>query len=217
MKYLQAFESRHGRKLNHALTLLSLLYLADYAFVVLGQPAGIVASWLEVISTVIYALFALDLVYRIALFASTPRNERNLRNFLIASILPVLALVAPTLRTLRVFRLLLTLRGFVGLVKNRAESAGLLVLVSFPLVAFTSSLAILDCERNFPGANITIFKDALWWSLITMTTVGYGDHYPVTDEGRLIASGLLVGGIILFSTLTAIVSTWILADRKTQQ
>jgi voltage-gated potassium channel len=101
-------------------------------------------------------------------------------------------------------------------VKNRAESAGLLVITAFPVVAYTSALATLDAERHAPGANITTFKDAIWWSLITMTTVGYGDHYPVSDEGRLIASGLLLGGIIIFSTVTAIVSAWILTDRKTQ-
>ena len=47
-----------------------------------------------------------------------------------------------------------------------------------------------------------------------MTTVGYGDHYPISDEGKLIAGGLLVAGITIFSTVTAIVSSWILADRS---
>jgi voltage-gated potassium channel len=217
IKRLVTFESRHGRKLNFFLTLLSVIYLADYSLIVLVQPSGAQGEVLDSISSAIYLLFALDLLFRIGLYFSTPKVDRNTRNFIISSLLPILALLAPALRSLRVFRLLLAFRGFVGLVKNRAESAALLVVGAFPVVAYTSALAVLDVERQANGANITNFKDALWWSIITMTTVGYGDHYPVTDEGRLIASGLLLAGIIIFSTVTAVVSTWILAERKTQQ
>jgi voltage-gated potassium channel len=214
MKILLKIETRYGRTINHALTMLSLAYLADYSWVVLGDPAGITLSLLNGFSDAVYALFAIDLAYRIGLFAATEKGSRNLRNFIISSTIPVIALIAPAFRTLRVFRLLLSLRGFVGLVKNRAESAGLLVALAFPLVAYTSALAIFDVERHVHGANILTFKDALWWALITMTTVGYGDHYPISDEGKLIAGGLLVAGITIFSTVTAIVSSWILADRS---
>ena len=49
------------------------------------------------------------------------------------------------------------------------------------------SIAVLDAEQNPPGANITTFGDALWWACETVTTVGYGDRYPVTPDGRAIA------------------------------
>lgn len=214
MKRLNSIEDRYGRSINLILTLLSVAYLADYSWLVLGDPSGLTLSILNGFSDAIYVLFALDLSYRIALFSASDKSSRNLRHFILASFIPVIALIAPAFRTLRVFRLLLSLRGFVGLVKNRAESAGLLVALAFPLVAYTSALAIFDVERHVHGANILTFKDALWWALITMTTVGYGDHYPISDEGKLIAGGLLVAGITIFSTVTAIVSSWILADRS---
>lgn len=211
-----AFEVRYGRLVNNALAVLSAVYLADYSWQVLGQPIGTQSSVAEGISTFVYIAFAVDVGYRFLEYFSRSHVDRNLRRFIISITLPVLALFAPTLRALRIFRLLLTLRGFVGLVKNRAESAALLVFVSFPLIAYTSALAILDAERGVVGANILSLKDALWWSLVTMTTVGYGDHFPVSDEGKLIASGLLLCGILIFSSITAIVSTWILAERKSE-
>ena len=214
MNLLATFEFRHGRTVNHVLTGLSVIYLADYSWVVLGTPMGLLLTVLNFLADLVYLLFAVDFAFRISVYLSTPRTSRNLRVFIISNALPALALFAPMFRTLRLFRLLLTLRGFVGLVKNRAESAAILVGLSLPLVAYTSALAIFDAERNAVGANIKSFKDALWWSLTTMTTVGYGDHFPVTDEGKLIASGLIISGIVIFATITAIVSTWILAERR---
>jgi voltage-gated potassium channel len=70
--------------------------------------------------------------------------------------------------------------------------------------------AILDIERNAPGANIKTPMDALWWGLVTVTTIGYGDRFPVTTEGRLVAGVLIIFGIALISTLTGAFAAWIL-------
>ncbi|WP_052462619.1 potassium channel family protein [Nigerium massiliense] len=76
------------------------------------------------------------------------------------------------------------------------------------LLAFVGALAVLDAEREFPGGNITTFGDALWWAFTTMTTVGYGDLYPITTMGRFVAVGLMLGGIAILSTVTAAISSW---------
>ncbi len=74
------------------------------------------------------------------------------------------------------------------------------------------SVAMLDAEQNAPGANITSFGDALWWACSTVTTVGYGDRYPVTTEGRIIAVALMIVGISLLGAITASVATWMVSQ-----
>jgi voltage-gated potassium channel len=74
------------------------------------------------------------------------------------------------------------------------------------------SVAMLDVERGDPDANITTFGDALWWATSTVTTVGYGDRFPVTLEGRLIAFALMLVGISLVGVVTASVAAWLVAN-----
>lgn len=77
-------------------------------------------------------------------------------------------------------------------------------------VIFCAALAVLDAERRRAGANITNFGDALWWAVTTVTTVGYGDRYPVSAEGRLVAVGLMLTGIALIGVVTATVASWLI-------
>ena len=71
------------------------------------------------------------------------------------------------------------------------------------LTLFLAALAVLDAERSADNANIVTFGDALWWATTTATTVGYGDLFPVTTEGRWVAVGLMVAGIALIVLVTA--------------
>lgn len=214
MKYKSVV--KFNTKTDAWLTWLALSYLAIYSFQVLLNPENPWQVGLEIASDVIYIAFAVDFALRIVEYALTPSKEKSLRRFIASNFISALALIAPAWRSLRVFRLILLLRGFSSLAGNKAESTGLMVLVAFPLIAYSSALAILDAESQSPDANITSLKDGLWWALTTMTTVGYGDRYPTTDEGRLIASALLIVGILTFSSLTALVSNWIITSNKTK-
>jgi voltage-gated potassium channel len=71
------------------------------------------------------------------------------------------------------------------------------------------AVAVLDAEQDAAGANITTFGDALWWSATTVTTVGYGDHFPVTTTGRFVAVALMVVGIACIGAITAGVAAWL--------
>jgi len=120
-------------------------------------------------------------------------------------------------RILRVFRVLRGLRAtqlLAGLVmKRRAENAMLAVsLLALMLITFCS-IAILQFESG-PGANIQSANDAVWWAFTTITTVGYGDRYPVTTEGRMVAVLLMIAGVGLVGTFSGFVASWFLGEEE---
>ncbi len=127
--------------------------------------------------------------------------------------------IARMIRILRAFRGIRSAR-FVAehLVRCRADGAFFgVALLSILLVLF-SSIAILQVE-NAPESNIHSPQDALWWAYATITTVGYGDKYPVTPEGRLIAAVLMTAGVGLFGSFTGLIASWVLkpTQKDTEQ
>jgi voltage-gated potassium channel len=96
---------------------------------------------------------------------------------------------------------------------RRAESAVLATTFSAILLVMLASICILHFE-DVDGANILSAQDALWWTMETITTVGYGDKYPVTPEGRVVASIVMIVGVGLTAIYTGAVAAWFLASPK---
>jgi voltage-gated potassium channel len=90
---------------------------------------------------------------------------------------------------------------------NKAQGTLNSAMIIATLILIFSSISILQVETE-PNSNNTTAGDALWWAFVTITTVGYGDHFPVTLEGRLIAAVLMTTGVGLFGTFTAFVASW---------
>lgn len=117
-------------------------------------------------------------------------------------------------RVLRLIRLLRLIRAFRStqsfvkhVFKNKAKGAFTSVAILAVLLIIFCSIGILQVEKD-PDSNIKTAEDAIWWAYVTITTVGYGDKYPVTTEGRLIAAVLMTAGVGLFGTFTAYVASW---------
>ena len=123
-------------------------------------------------------------------------------------------------RALRLVRLLRIMRAFRStkhliryVFESRVKGTFTVVSIIAVLMILFSSIAILQVEDQ-PNSNIKSAEDALWWSYVTITTVGYGDKYPVTTEGRLIAAVLMTVGVGLFGTFTGFLASWFVAERK---
>src|SRR5262245_30234871 len=120
-------------------------------------------------------------------------------------------------RVLRVFRVLRGLRAAHALstliLRRRAEQTFLAVTLVALLVVTFCSIAVLHFETD-PASNIKTADDAIWWAITTMTTVGYGDRFPVTTEGRFVAVLLMASGVGLFGTLSGLLAAWLIGPSK---
>ena len=82
------------------------------------------------------------------------------------------------------------------------------------LVLQFGSLTMLHVEEDAPGANITTASDALWYTIVTISTVGYGDQYPVTNAGRIVGAVIIVVGVGIFGTFTGYLANLFLSPKK---
>ncbi len=198
---LEAWE----RRTDYPLTALAVFYLVTYALQVLAtRPGQSWWTWLDAVLWGVWALFVVDYVIRIGL------ANRRLR-FVVRHPLDLLIVAAPFFRFLRLLRLVAAISTLGRVLRDDFRGrVGSYLLVSVSLLGFVAALGVFEAERDAPEASITTFGDALWWVLTTITTVGYGDLYPVTTEGRLVAGGLMVAGIAVLGTVTAAIATWFL-------
>ncbi len=126
-------------------------------------------------------------------------------------------------RILRLIRLLRIVRAFRStwdlvhyVFRKRTNGAFTTISVIALLMVIFAAIAILQVEDD-PESNIKTAEDAIWWAYVTLTTVGYGDRYPVTTEGRIIAAFLMTTGVGLFGTFTGFLASWFVGEKKQEE
>ena len=188
---------------NESLTVLALIFLFVFSYPAFNANISTTTqSNLELIQWIIWAAFAVDLIYGLI-------TADNKKRFLLKHPLDVAAVILPFLRPLRLLRII----SFGGLAiqkvaMGRQFAITFKVFLASIFVAYISAVQITITERVVEGSNIKNFGDGLWWAITTVTTVGYGDRYPTTTEGRFLAVALMIMGISLMGVITASVAAW---------
>jgi voltage-gated potassium channel len=155
----------------------------------------------------IWALFAIDLVIKVAI---SPHRFAYLRRHW----LEVLVVVVPFFRPLRILRIFIFgSRAWVGM--RRLVSIDFILVYGIGLIIIAAT--VLASVEGGEGASIHSFADALWWAVVTITTVGYGDMVPVTLVGRAVAFVLMLGGIAFFSGVTANLASFLVKSHDTEK
>jgi voltage-gated potassium channel len=179
------------------LDLLAVIFLIDVILIWSfpdGPPAFV--RTLNVIAWIVWACFAVDYIAQLLLSVGKARFVQTHK-------LDLLMVLLPMLRLVRIF--LVLRRSLASLSTEKIAGSIVSILVG---AVFVSAFLMWHVEYNAPGATITTFRYALWWAVVTTTTVGYGDDTPVTVEGRLIAAAVMVAGIGLIGTVSATVAAW---------
>jgi len=197
---LERWEQRAEVPLSAA----ALLFLAAYALPIAAPDVSqTMRAVCNTMLTATWIAFAADYIIRLALAESR-------RDFVRRNLLDLAVIALPLLRPLRLLRLV----ALIG-VLNRAGARSLrgrvvtYVTAGTGLLLTCGALAITDAERNSPDSNIANLGDGYWWAITTMTTVGYGDRYPTTTTGRIVAAVLMLGGIALLGVVTATLASWL--------
>lgn len=184
--------------------------------IVLSYIPGVVLDAINVvfiINAVLTLLFIYDFGLRLATAPS--RSVYFFRAYGWADLLAII----PMFRIFRLFRIYKAYRvvhtygaGYIAtyLSRNRAQSALYILVLMVILIIESGAFLVLQAEHASPSANIITATDAIWWAYVSITTVGYGDRYPVTTTGRLVGILVLTTGVAVFATFAGLISSKLL-------
>jgi len=184
------------------LQVLGVIFLAGYAWPIINpnlSPAlHSLCNWTLF---VIWVFFAFDYFARLSV-----ADDKRL--FVRKNLLDLAAVALPFLPLLRAIR---ALAAVTVLSRRNRGSRSQQVTTSVVTLAFATwfvaGLAVTEAERHVDGANIQGVGDGWWWAITTMATVGYGDTYPVSPQGRLVGMSLMIMGVALLGTITASIAS----------
>ena len=188
---------------NEVLTFLALAFLFSFSYPAFTNSISTETNHiLGLIQWVCWLAFALDLLFGLV-------KSENKLSYLKRHPLEIASVLLPFLRPLRLMRVI-SFGGlaFQKIAVGRQFAITIKVSIATFFVAYIAAVQITITERAVEGSNIKNFADGFWWAITTVTTVGYGDRYPTTSEGRLLAVILIFMGISLVGVVTASVASW---------
>lgn len=198
------------------LSFLSLIVISSLLFVPLDHTSR---TMLITLDTIICALFLFQL--SLDLFRSKHRLQYLKEHWIdfVASI-PIIEPIryARIFHILRIFRLLRSSQSLLKQIQsNRKEATIASILILMVTLISLGSVFMLMFEGKDPNANIHTAGDAVWWAFVTISTVGYGDHYPVTMEGKVLAVLVIVSGVGIFGMISGLITSIITEPSKIEK
>lgn len=190
-----------SRVWNEILTILAIAFLIAFSYPAFVNQIDLrMQSYLDAIQWISWVAFAVDLIFGFL-------GAREKRHYLKTHPLQIAAVVLPFLRPLRLLRIV----SFGSLVIQkvaigRSFSIAIRVFLTTLFLTYIAAVQITLIERSEVNSNIKTFGDGFWWAITTVTTVGYGDRFPVTTEGRFLAVGLMIMGISLLGVISATIA-----------
>lgn len=199
------------------IALMSIMSIINMGLVYLPGLSEASKEVIVIFQAAITVIFLGDFIFR--LFTAESKKDYFFRNWGWADLLSCIPMLR-ILRLFRLFRVYRLTRGMGGepmwneLLYDRAGSVLYMTIFLVLFVIETASILILDVELANPAANIQTPSDAIWWSYVTITTVGYGDTYPTTNWGRVVGVFLMTSGVALFGVFTSFLANKFLTPRK---
>jgi voltage-gated potassium channel len=184
---------------------LSFIFLLGYSVLILDDEVFTrgLDKIILIALTVIWLTFIIDYFVRLTL-------STNKRVYFKRNVIDLISMAIPFIRPFLLLMYLSRLRFFRGRQGSSVRARLIAYAASFALMyIYVLSLAVYAAERNAVGATITNYGDSVWWAIETITTVGYGDMIPVTVMGRIYASLLMLGGVVIVGATTATVISYL--------
>jgi voltage-gated potassium channel len=198
--------------------ILSFLFILSFSILILDDLKFFAPIERILIGTIIFVWISFWVDY-IVRFTLSP----NKKSFFRHNLIDLLSLIIPFARPFLLLMYLARLRYFRGRNGSSLRARVIAYLVSFSIMyIYVMSVFVYQAERNAPHATITTYGDAVWWAMETISTVGYGDMIPVTVPGRIYASFLMLGGMLIVGATTGTVVSYlgervqVLHRRKTE-
>lgn len=188
----------------------SVVFLVAYSWTVLQPDMGrLLYGTLISLLALIWVGFLVDYIVRFVL-------AEDKRRFVRHNVVDLLSVLIPVARPFRLIGDLFRIPSLRGGSGSHLRRRIVIVAGTFVVMfIYVISLAEYQVERYAPGSNIHSFGDSIWWACVTMATVGYGDYYPVTVAGRLLAIVLMIGGVAIVGTASATIVNYL--NDQTQQ
>ncbi|MBN1432216.1 MAG: potassium channel family protein [Methanomicrobiaceae archaeon] len=218
-KNRSTFHEYKGTGYEVFILLLSGLSVVNLIFYILPDFVPAATEIVMIVDLFISIIFIVDFLLR--LFTYESKSYYFFKNWGWADLLSSVPLpIAKIFRLFRIIRIIIVMRK-AGLEKikceisrDRAEVALFFILIFIIIIIELASVLVVQFESVSPDSNLHSGGEAIWWSFVTVATVGYGDYYPVTTGGRVVGILLMISGVSVFGTLAGFLSSKLIPPKE---